>query len=54
MGATVVGYWRGITDEQLDSQPGFWDDCQAFANWMAERESGAGVCTEPSHALLSR
>ena len=39
MGASIVIYWPGITDEQLESQPGFWQDDRAWANFMAELES---------------
>ena len=39
MGASVNGYWPGITDEQLEAQPGFYNDCKAWGNWMAELES---------------
>ena len=39
MGASVVAYWPGITEEQYDSQPGFWHDDRAWGNWMAEREN---------------
>ncbi|MDB5303722.1 MAG: hypothetical protein JWM97_1271 [Phycisphaerales bacterium] len=37
MGATVVGYWPGITQEQLENQPGFFNDCKAWGGWMAVR-----------------
>ncbi len=37
MGASVSGYWPGITDEQRDSLTGFDNDCKAWGNWMAER-----------------
>jgi hypothetical protein len=37
MGASVCGYWPGITDEQRDSLTGFDNDCKAWGNWMAER-----------------
>ncbi len=37
MGASVSGYWPGITDEQRDSLTGFDNDCSAWGNWMAER-----------------
>ncbi len=37
MGASVNGFWRGITDEQLESQFGFDNDCKAWGNWMANR-----------------
>ena len=38
MGASVSAYWRGITDEQRESQPWFYNDSKAWGNWMAERE----------------
>lgn len=38
MGASVSGYWSGITDSQYDQQPGFKNDCQAWGEWMAELE----------------
>jgi hypothetical protein len=43
MGASINAYWPGITEEQLDSQPGFWNDDKAWGNWMAEREDDADV-----------
>jgi hypothetical protein len=43
MGASVVGYWPGITEEELEDQPGFWNDCKAWGNWMAERENAPEV-----------
>jgi hypothetical protein len=38
MGASVIAYWPGITEEQIEEQPGFYNDCKAWGNWMAERE----------------
>ncbi len=38
MSASVIAYWTGITEGQLESQPGFYNDCNAWGNWMAERE----------------
>ena len=38
MGASVVAYWPGIIDEQLESQPGFYNDDKAWGDFMAERE----------------
>jgi hypothetical protein len=32
-----MAYWVGITEEQMESQPGFWNDCKAWGDWMAER-----------------
>lgn len=43
MGATVNAYWPGMTDDQLESQPGFWNDDKAWGNWMAELEGDAAV-----------
>lgn len=37
MGASVIGYWPGITDKQLGDQPGFYNDCKAWGDWMATR-----------------
>lgn len=38
MGATVNAYWPEMTEEQLDSQPGFYNDDKPWGNWMAIRE----------------
>lgn len=43
MGASVIAYWPGITEEQLESQPDFYNDCNAWGNWMAERETEPAV-----------
>ena len=43
MGASIVAYWPGITEEQLDAQPGFFNDDRAWGNWMAEREDDHAV-----------
>ena|SRR3989442_10518410 len=43
MGASVRAYWNGITEEQLQSQPGFGNDCKAWGNWMAERKGHPDV-----------
>jgi hypothetical protein len=43
LGASIVAYWPGITEDQLDEQPGFWNDDRAWGNWMAERESEPDV-----------
>jgi hypothetical protein len=37
MGASVSGYWPGMTDEQRGSLTGFDNDCKAWGDWMAER-----------------
>jgi hypothetical protein len=39
MGASVIAYWPGITEEQLESQPGFYNDDKAWGDFMAEREN---------------
>src|SRR5262245_1085273 len=36
MGASVSGYWPGITDEERISLTGFDNDCNAWGDWMAE------------------
>ena len=43
MGASVTAYWPGITEEQIESQPGFNNDCKAWGDWMAEREATPAV-----------
>jgi hypothetical protein len=41
MGASVGPYWPGIeeelTEEQLESRPGFFNSCKGWGNWMAYR-----------------
>ena len=39
MGASINAYWSGITEEQLESQPGFYNDDKAWGDFMAEREA---------------
>lgn len=43
MGASVTAYWRGISDQQYETMPGFRNDDRAWANWMAQREENVGV-----------
>ena len=43
MGASVNAYWPGITKEQINSQPGFYNDDKPWADWMAEREETPGA-----------
>ena len=38
MGASINAFWSGITEEQLESQPGFDNDDKAWGDFMAERE----------------
>jgi len=39
MGASVIAYWPGITEAQLESQPSFYNDSKGWGDWMAEREN---------------
>lgn len=42
MGATVLAYWPGITEDQNRRQPGFpTNDCAAWANWVVEMQDEA-------------
>ena len=43
MGATVIAYWPGITEDQIDSQPGSQNDDPPWGNWMAAREDTPGT-----------
>jgi hypothetical protein len=36
MGASVFAYWPGITKKQLKTQPSFANDCQPWAEFLAE------------------
>ena len=38
MGASVIAYWPGIKESQVESQPGFYNDDKAWGNWTVERE----------------
>jgi hypothetical protein len=43
MGASVIAYWPGMTEEQCESMPGFWNDDRAWGNWMAELDKNPAV-----------
>ena len=43
MGASVIAYWPGLTEEQMESMPGFSNDDRAWGNWMAERDGDESV-----------
>jgi hypothetical protein len=43
MGASVTAYWPGMTEEQFEAQPGFWNDDRAWGNWMAEIDKDPAV-----------
>ncbi len=43
MGASVYAYWPGITEDQMEDQPGFYNDDKAWGDWMAEREEDPRV-----------
>jgi hypothetical protein len=38
MGASVNAYWPGISEDDYGDMPGFYNDCKAWGDWMAERE----------------
>ena len=35
MAATAIAYWLGITDQQLESQPPFYNSGYSWAEWLA-------------------
>lgn len=43
MGATIVAYFPGVTDDQVDQQEGFWNDDAAWANFMVEQEKDPAI-----------
>src|SRR5512144_3080400 len=43
MGASGNAYWPGITEQQLVSMPGFFNDDKAWGDWMAEREEEPAI-----------
>ncbi len=43
MGATVVAYWPGMTEDQIEAQPSFYNDDRAWGNWVAERDGDPAV-----------
>lgn len=49
MGASVIAYWPHITAQQIEAQPGFWNDDRAWGNWMAEREGNAAIASALQH-----
>jgi hypothetical protein len=51
MGASVTGYWPGITDEQRDAMPGFVNDDKAFGDWIANRAERAERAEALEHVL---
>jgi hypothetical protein len=44
MGATVIAYWPRMTAEQLETQPGSYNDDRAWENFMAELENATATC----------
>jgi hypothetical protein len=54
MGASVIATWPGITEQQLDSQPGFFNDDMAWGNWLAEREDDPAVPVERAGGTILR
>jgi hypothetical protein len=57
MGTSVIAYWPGITEEQINAQPGFFNDDKAWGSWMAEREDNpaviAAIRTLKAEAILT-
>jgi len=43
MSATVTGTWPRITEDELDLLPGFFNDCNAWANYLAKAHESADV-----------
>lgn len=41
MGASVVAYWPNVSEEDLESQPGFYNGPNAWAGWAVTRASDA-------------
>jgi hypothetical protein len=57
MGASVIVYWPGMTEAQVDAQPGFRNDDKAWGDWMAEREGDqatlTAICALCAEAILT-
>lgn len=43
MGAAIIAYFPGVTNEQIDLQEGFRNDHRAWANFMVEQEKDPKV-----------
>ena len=43
MGASIFACFPGVTDEQIDLQEGFWNDDNAWANFMVEQEKDPAI-----------
>src|SRR5829696_1793942 len=43
MGASIIAYFPGVTDDQVDLQEGFWNDDKAWANFMVEQEKDPAI-----------
>jgi hypothetical protein len=43
MGASVVAYRPGITERQVATQPGFFNDDRAWGNWIAQPDGDVAV-----------
>src|SRR3712207_1387571 len=43
MGTSVIAYWPGITEEQINAQRRFLNDARAWATWMPGREDSSAV-----------
>lgn len=52
MGASVTGYWPGISERHFADQPSFYNDCGAWTAWMVEREQHPQMLAEMRKAGL--
>src|SRR3954471_21387417 len=43
MGASVVAYWPGITEDQIEDQTGLYNGPARWASWTLRRESAPDV-----------
>jgi hypothetical protein len=43
MGASVVAYWPGITEDQIEAQTGLYNGPGRWASWTLTRESAPNV-----------
>jgi hypothetical protein len=50
MSASIMAYWPTMTEAQEEAQPGFDNDCQDWASWMAEGLSDPEVIADLERA----
>lgn len=46
MGASILAYWPGIGEDQLESQPGFYNDYGPWASWTVRRQVESKVAQQ--------